>query len=477
MKIQHMVMATLSAGVAIFLFWAAFHSEGSYGGADSFMHYYFARYAWQQPALLLDHWGKPLFTLLSSPFAVFGFNGIRIFNVLCGLSGAWLAFSTSRKLGMKYPTLAGVLALTATLAPVVWLSGLTEPLFGLLLVLAIYLGANQKWMLSAIVISFIPMVRTEGLIFLPLWFVGLTLLKQYKAIPLTLAGIIIYSVIGGIAGLGFDWIWASSPYGSAPVYGSGELLHFWNYREETFGNWYIFFFFLGLGFLLSQWKLFKSVNPIGITWGLTLTSVIGYFAAHSVVWHLGTGSSAGLTRVMVGIIPAGAVVASSGLELIGLIPNKKIRYAAWPLIAIAGLMQFKGAISGAGHLSIPTKWGVEERALQEVVDYLHGDGLTDEYVVYYNPIIAFTLDLNPFTTDGSREKVPNPNAPESELPVGALVIYDNHFGPNEGNLPQHRLANNPAFTELISVPASEEHRMPNGELYRVTVYQKKDVTY
>ena len=105
-----------------YLLFAAFQSEGSYGGADSFMHYYFAKYAFEQPHLLLDHWGKPLFTLMSAPFAQLGFIGIRVFNILCGLSAAWLAFSSSRKLGIKYPALAGVLALTATLGPVVWLS-------------------------------------------------------------------------------------------------------------------------------------------------------------------------------------------------------------------------------------------------------------------------------------------------------------------------------------------------------------------
>jgi hypothetical protein len=477
MKIQRMVMATLSAGVAIFLFWAAFHSEGSYGGADSFMHYYFARYAWQQPGLFLDHWGKPLFTLLSSPFAAFGFIGIRVFNMACGLAGAYLAFATAVQLKLRYPLVAGIMALTATLGPVVWLSGLTEPLFGLTLVLALYLAAKNHLWLSALVISFIPMVRTEGIIFLPLWMLGLVLLKRYRAMPFAFAGVALYSVIGGLAGLGFDWIWAGSPYGSAPVYGSGELLHFWKYREETFGSWFILFFILGMAYLATQWKTLIHVSLQSVVWGLVLTTVVGYFAAHSVVWYLGTGSSAGLTRVMVGIIPAAAILTAAGMELFSFVRIKYISPVAYLLIAVAGTLQFKGSISGTGHLSVPTKWGVEERALQEVVDYLHGEGLTEEYVVYYNPIIAFMLDLNPFTTEGSREKVPNPNAPESELPAGALVIYDNHFGPNEGNLPQHRLANNPAFTQLISVPASEEHRMPNGELYRVTVYQKKDVIY
>ncbi len=465
-------MAALIVGVGAFLVAAAFQSEGGYGGADSFMHYYFAKYAFEQPHLLLDHWGKPLFTLLASPFAQLGFMGVRVFNLCCGLVSAMLAFSTAQKLELKYPLVAGLMALTATLAPVVWLSGLTEPLFGLVFILAIYFGATNKWLWSALVISFIPMVRTEGIIFLPLWIIGLVLMKQYKALPLTITGVLIYSIIGGIAGLGFDWVWAGSPYGSAPVYGSGELLHFWNYREETFGRWYITLFIAGIAYLVLKWKRFTAIHSESITWFLILTAVIGYFMAHSVVWFLGTGSSAGLTRVMVGIIPVGALVAAASFELLQLIPTKKTIYIAYGIMAILGFLQFQGAISGTGHLSIPTKWGVEEVALQELVERVQKKELDHNYIVYYNPIVAFMMDLNPFTTENSREKVINPNAPEQGLPLGTLVFYDNHFGPSEGNLPQLLLDTNSSFAMLDSVPAAFEHRMPNGDWYNVYLYQK-----
>ena len=38
--------------------------------------------------LYLDHWGKPLFTLLASPFAQLGFAGMKAFNALCMLGVA-----------------------------------------------------------------------------------------------------------------------------------------------------------------------------------------------------------------------------------------------------------------------------------------------------------------------------------------------------------------------------------------------------
>jgi hypothetical protein len=46
---------------------------------DGIMHYYISNASWQNPSLFLDHWGKPLFILLSSPFSQFGFAGIVFF--------------------------------------------------------------------------------------------------------------------------------------------------------------------------------------------------------------------------------------------------------------------------------------------------------------------------------------------------------------------------------------------------------------
>ncbi len=72
-----------------------FLSEGTIGGADDVTHYRFSRYAFQNPSFFLNHWGKPFFTAISSPFAQFGYNGIRIFNVLAGADSCLLHLQDS----------------------------------------------------------------------------------------------------------------------------------------------------------------------------------------------------------------------------------------------------------------------------------------------------------------------------------------------------------------------------------------------
>jgi ABC-type cobalt transport system substrate-binding protein len=97
---KHLLYAVTGLLFTIFLVIAA-HTEGSYGGADSFQHYLISRYSWKHPHLLLDHWGKPLFTLLSSLFSQFGFYGIQCFNILIGMITAWLTYKVLEHLNVK----------------------------------------------------------------------------------------------------------------------------------------------------------------------------------------------------------------------------------------------------------------------------------------------------------------------------------------------------------------------------------------
>jgi len=56
----------LLGGLFLFFSWVLAASEGYIGDADSLTHYKFSRYSWLYPEFLLHHWGKPVFTLLSS---------------------------------------------------------------------------------------------------------------------------------------------------------------------------------------------------------------------------------------------------------------------------------------------------------------------------------------------------------------------------------------------------------------------------
>lgn len=86
---KYFVFSLLLVLLVIFSF-ILFQTENSFGGSDHFGHFKHAYWGWVYPDMLFSHWAKPVFTILISPFAQFGINGARLYNVLLGLSTAYL---------------------------------------------------------------------------------------------------------------------------------------------------------------------------------------------------------------------------------------------------------------------------------------------------------------------------------------------------------------------------------------------------
>src|SRR5664279_4019968 len=126
-------------------------SQGFYGGADNVTHYYISRYSFQYHHLFLDPWGRPVFTIMSSPFSQFGFQGLKIFNILLGCLTALLAFLTARKLGIARPWLVIIFVIFTPMYFLMTMTGLTEIQFGFILILAVYLFFDEKYIAAAII--------------------------------------------------------------------------------------------------------------------------------------------------------------------------------------------------------------------------------------------------------------------------------------------------------------------------------------
>ncbi|MFN7690454.1 MAG: hypothetical protein ACK5QU_05180, partial [Bacteroidota bacterium] len=77
------LLYTVAAGCFFVMLCLILMSQGTYDPGDGVQHYLIAKYALHHPHLLLDHWGKPIYTLLCMPFAQFGFIGSNIFHLLC----------------------------------------------------------------------------------------------------------------------------------------------------------------------------------------------------------------------------------------------------------------------------------------------------------------------------------------------------------------------------------------------------------
>ncbi len=101
LKENHIVILLLVGLGILFTIWSV-KSTGSHAGADDLNHTQIAKYAWKYPHLLLDHWGKPFYTLIASPFAQFGNMGTKMMNVLFALLSAWFAYASSKAIAISF---------------------------------------------------------------------------------------------------------------------------------------------------------------------------------------------------------------------------------------------------------------------------------------------------------------------------------------------------------------------------------------
>ena len=146
----------------------AYLSDGAVGGGDHYVHYRMARYSWQHPQYFLDLWGKPVFTILASPFAQFGIMGVKVFNLIGGFTTAFVTVKIAQKFELKNSLLAAFFLLFMPTYFFLMMISMTEILFSLLLVFSIYLILNEKHLVAALLVSLLPFSRQEGYAYLVL---------------------------------------------------------------------------------------------------------------------------------------------------------------------------------------------------------------------------------------------------------------------------------------------------------------------
>ena len=127
----------LFVGLLVILFYL--NSDGLFDSSDGIRHFEISRFSWNHPELFLHHWGKPFFTLISSPFSQAGINGILLFNFICGMGSGIIIQNFLRRSAMTPPWLGLMLLFGAPVFFGTLFSGLTEPFFLFVLSIEFYL--------------------------------------------------------------------------------------------------------------------------------------------------------------------------------------------------------------------------------------------------------------------------------------------------------------------------------------------------
>ncbi|PCJ67211.1 MAG: hypothetical protein COA58_02520 [Bacteroidetes bacterium] len=437
-----------------------FLNESTFDGGDSILHYVESHQAWQTPHYFMDMWSKPIFILLSSPFAALGWWGIKLFNTTCILISVYLT-----KRIFEFYSLNGwwgvFLCFFAYSFFLIQSSGLTEPLFALSLIAIVYFELKDKTALASGLLSFLPFIRSEGYIIAIIFLVYLLFAKRYKYIIYLLLGHVIYGIIGLFVFQDFLWMFNQNPYSGVEIkYGSGEITHFIEQMPYVIGLPIYILFCLGIirggiRFFKGQMLLKEFILLYGIT--------IGYIAAHTIFWRYGLFHSFGLTRVLIVIIPFIAFIAYRGLEWLHCslhFINQK--YINGLLIAVIIVFPF---IHNKMAMDLPSD--IQNEPLQELLSecanwITNNDDLNSEAVytsAYYYAIAADKIIDNQNQIIQIKRLKDKNHTPRR----GSLIIWDSYFAPTDAEISRDFIEKKFKVKEL--------HALKKGNNSELIIYQ------
>jgi hypothetical protein len=296
----------------------AFVANGTAGEGDSVMHYQFAQGAFKHHELFFDHWAKPLYVLIASPFAQLGFSAMKGFNLSVTVGAMLFTYLVAKQLQIKRAALVVFFLAFSPALITHSLSGFTEPLFALVLIMAVYFYLRSFIVASIILVSFLPFVRSEGLIICGVFGVLLLFERRWLLIPLLGFGHLFYAIAGYKTYGTLLWVFKKIPYARlSSVYGKGTWDHFIVKLPSIIGI--PLCVLLAAGILYGAYLLFKSISgkehlrEVLLVYGV----FAAYFVAHTCFWALGIFNSYGLMRVLIGVLPLMAIIELRGINILG----------------------------------------------------------------------------------------------------------------------------------------------------------------
>jgi hypothetical protein len=433
----------LGASLLFCLIWLIFmmlKGEVPNDVGDGIMHFFISNASWEHPELFLHHWGKPLFILLSSTFAQLGFYGMVIFNIIVFCLTVIISSILLRKnkVPIHFQILFPLILLKAHDIANTILGGLTEPLFNLSLVLALFFLSEKRYFWFALVVSTMPFLRSEGQLPLILALGILLFAKQIKYIPLLAASFIIYGFAGLFVYHDFLWYFNQSPYEmSNNIYGVGTWNHYVLSYKNYLGNPGLYIFLLAIPSFF--YMLRKKLKVDWDLWIFSYGVFFGVLIAHSYFWATGQNGSLGLTRIATQGVPLFLIM---NILAINNHPWSKNEIAKW-VTSIFALGIIYALITTKYY---PKKMEPLDAEILKAAAYLKSQNLENKNVYYHSPLLSFEYGENPLNKNNRLiyySFTDLDNDLRTTLKPGDLIVRDSHFGPLEMLLPLEKIKNHP----------------------------------
>ena len=419
-------------------------STGLEGGQDSYMHYLISRYSWNHSHLMLHQWGKPVFTLLASPFCQLGLKGLVVFNILCLLGSGYFSFAAAKVLKFRMPEIAFVIAVFAPVSFGNAISGLTEPLNGFLVAIMLYLFAKRKYKVAYVIASFMPFVRTEGFVVLGVVLLFLLIKKHYRYLPYVLSGTIFYSVFGAIISGNAMWVIDENPYFKFQSDGEvvpmkGPFLHYINNLKSLWTFVLLMISIVATFFYSYKWIKRKGDGNYPFIIVLCFGIFFMYLMAHSTIFYLGILGAEGILRVMMVTIPCFAILCAA---FIGELKFRSFALSLLFFCAVSFYVFYSSYIVNdygfpwEKKVSIPEEHIMDN--LKESLSFIKENGMEDRMLVHQLPLIDVYANKDPFIY-GSEEDAQSTNiwnvlSEDDWLKDEHLVLWEGVHAPREGGV-------------------------------------------
>ena len=400
---------------------------------DTVFHFLMARTAWTDHYYFVGVWSRPLYTALFAFPDLLGFEAGRLFGVAIGVATAWQAWRLARDLEMERAWLVIPLLLGQPAFFELYPDMLTEPLFGLIFVIAIrwhLRGWGKRAMLLA---SCLPLARPEGFFLGILW--GVWVLaeaaaansprplfqKIERAVPSTLI------LATGTA----VWWLAALRVSGDPLY----IEHNWpsQWHQDMYGHGNIFSYalfapaytglFLGIPFLAGLWQSLRPATSSLRPFLLLSSAFLLLFALHSIFRMYGLFGEAGYPRYMVSVASATALITLRGWNSLAarIAFRPRLRTAlAWGTLTLSIIMGFVFLDC--------LYWWRDAIAINDMTRWLRVHPVPYKRLIWSEGRMCInlgeTLDTSPpVTTKGEATADLMRNAPP-----GTLVFWDDHLG-------------------------------------------------
>jgi hypothetical protein len=384
-----------------------------------------------------------------------GIWGVKLMNILLASGALWLIYRIARRLQLANAWMAPLILASVPLHISLILSGLTEPLFAFVLLLGVWWLLQKKYYAALLLLSFLPFVRSEGLVICCVIFIYLLVKEKYDLIPLLGVGHVVYSMLGYVVHKDLLWVFNKMSYATwGSVYGQGRWMHFINKMPEVAGVIVSLLLWIGMlfGLVLLVRYLRRRLHDdeVNQLW-LIYAIFTAFFIAHTAFWALGIFNSMGLLRVMTGITPFIALIALQGISYLQA-PVKQWRWSRWiAYVLLAAVLLFPFSKHELAY-----KW---ERDFSLKADQLADADLAayvkqnfpdyKKYDFYYEPCyLSVTLDIDYF--DNRKHKRLLGAFEQNNFADSCFIVWDDWFAVQSGNVPYEKLEKDGRF-QLIQL--------------------------